>query len=217
MDQIIPGADKDIVTPLHKRIAKQYEDIFLKAKVTKVEAEPDGLVVTLRGRQRPRHRHVRQDPGRGRPPAQRQADRRRERRRDRRRARLHPGRQAAAHQRRRTSSPSATSSASRCWPTRRCTRARSPPRAAAGKNSFFDATVIPSVAYTDPEVAWVGVTENEAKAEGRQVRQGRVPLGRVAAARCRSAATRASPRSCSTRPRDRIIGCGIVGPSTPAT
>ena len=40
MDQIIPGADKDIVTPLHKRIAKQYENIFLKAKVTKVEAEP---------------------------------------------------------------------------------------------------------------------------------------------------------------------------------
>ena len=48
---------------------------------------------------------------------------------------------------------------------------------AAGKNAFFDAKVIPSVAYTDPEVAWVGLTENEAKANGRQVRQGRVPLG----------------------------------------
>jgi len=38
--------------------------------------------------------------------------------------------------------------------------------AAAGLKSYFDATVIPSVAYTDPEVAWVGLTETEAKARG---------------------------------------------------
>ena len=53
----------------------------------------------LRGRQRARQRHLRPHPGGGRPEAQRQGDRGRERRRDRRRARLHPGRQAAAHQR----------------------------------------------------------------------------------------------------------------------
>jgi dihydrolipoamide dehydrogenase len=41
--------------------------------------------------------------------------------------------------------------------------------AAAGQKSFFDARVIPSVAYTDPEIAWVGVTEDEAKAQGLQV------------------------------------------------
>src|SRR3712207_8719664 len=38
--------------------------------------------------------------------------------------------------------------------------------AASGKNSHFDAKVIPSVAYTDPEVAWAGLTENECKAKG---------------------------------------------------
>src|SRR5206468_479359 len=38
--------------------------------------------------------------------------------------------------------------------------------AAAGEKSFFDARVIPSVAYTDPEIAWVGLTEDEAKAKG---------------------------------------------------
>ena len=58
MDQLIPGADKDIVTPLTKRIAKRYEDIYLKTKVTKVEAGPDGLAVSLRGRQGAGHRHV---------------------------------------------------------------------------------------------------------------------------------------------------------------
>ena len=47
--------------------------------------------------------------------------------------------------------------------------------AAAGKNSFFDAKVIPSVAYTDPEVAWVGLTENEAKAKGVKYGKGVFP------------------------------------------
>src|SRR4029077_4324751 len=49
MDQIIPGVDKDIVTPLMKRIAKRYENILLKTKVTAVAAEADGLRVTFEG------------------------------------------------------------------------------------------------------------------------------------------------------------------------
>ena len=46
---------------------------------------------------------------------------------------------------------------------------------AAGHKAFFDARVIPSVAYTDPEVAWVGVTEDEAKAKGMKVQKGLFP------------------------------------------
>src|SRR5438270_12337938 len=48
---------------------------------------------------------------------------------------------------------------------------------AAGKNSFFDAKVIPSVAYTDPEVAWAGLTENEVKAKVVKIWQGSCPMG----------------------------------------
>ena len=47
--------------------------------------------------------------------------------------------------------------------------------AAAGEKVAFDARVIPSVAYTDPEVAWVGLTEDQAKAEGRKVKKGLFP------------------------------------------
>src|SRR5581483_8475273 len=47
--------------------------------------------------------------------------------------------------------------------------------AAAGQKSFFDASVIPSVAYTDPEVAWVGLTEDEAKAKGIKLEKGLFP------------------------------------------
>src|SRR5262249_2598678 len=53
MDQIIPGADKDIVTPLMKRIQGQYENIYLKAKVTRVEAAADGLTVHFEGGKAP--------------------------------------------------------------------------------------------------------------------------------------------------------------------
>ena len=49
--------------------------------------------------------------------------------------------------------------------------------AAAGQKSFFDARVIPSVAYTDPEVAWVGVTEDEARAKGIKLEKGLFPWG----------------------------------------
>src|SRR5439155_3714444 len=82
----------------------------------------------------------------------------------------------------------------------------------AGRNSYFDAKVIPSVAYTDPEVAWCGLTENEARAAGVQYGKGVFPWA-------------ASGRSLSLgrdegitkilvdESTDRIIGCGIVGPS----
>jgi dihydrolipoamide dehydrogenase len=82
---------------------------------------------------------------------------------------------------------------------------------AAGKTSFFDAKVIPSVAYTDPRSPGSGVTENEAKAAGLKYGKGVFPWARTAA-HCRSAATRASP-SAVRRGDARIIGCGIVGPT----
>jgi dihydrolipoamide dehydrogenase len=83
---------------------------------------------------------------------------------------------------------------------------------AAGRNGFLDAKFIPSVAYTDPEVAWFGVTENEAKAEGVKFGKSLFPWA-------------ASDRSLSLgrdegltkvlfdEASERIIGCGIVGPN----
>ena len=53
MGQLIPGADKDLVKPLHKRIEKRYEAIYLKTKVSKIEAQKGGLKVTFEGEQAP--------------------------------------------------------------------------------------------------------------------------------------------------------------------
>ena len=83
---------------------------------------------------------------------------------------------------------------------------------AAGKNSAFDARVIPSVAYTDPEVAWVGLTENEAKEKGVKYGKGVFPW----AASGRSLALgrdEGLTKVLFDEGTERIIGCGITGPS----
>lgn len=83
---------------------------------------------------------------------------------------------------------------------------------AAGQNRHFDARVIPSVAYTDPEVAWVGVTETSAKAEGRKIGKGVFPW----AASGRSLSLGRSEgitKVVFDEADDRVIGAAIVGPN----
>ena len=99
MDQLMPGADPDIVAPLAKRIGRLYEKILLKTKVTAVKAEPDGLKVTYEGPDGAKHRDVRRDPGLRRAAPERRAHRRGRCGRRRRRARLYRRRPADAHQR----------------------------------------------------------------------------------------------------------------------
>jgi dihydrolipoamide dehydrogenase len=211
MDQIIPGADRDIVTPLMKRIEKRYEKILLKTKVTAVAAKADGLSVTFEGPngtssdtfdrvlvavgRRPSGKMVGADAAgvavdeRGFIKVDKQM-----------RTNVSHifaigdvvGQPMLAH--------------------KAVHEAKVAAEVAAGRNSVFDARVIPSVAYTDPEVAWVGMTEIEAKATSVKYGKGVFPWA-------------ASGRSLSLgrdegitkvlfdEEHERIIGCGIVGPS----
>ena len=82
--------------------------------------------------------------------------------------------------------------------------------AAAGQKSFFDARVIPSVAYTDPEVAWVGLTEDEAKTKGIKVQKGLFPWaasGRAIA----NGRDEGFTKLLFDAETHRIVGGGIVG------
>ena len=174
MDQIIPGADKDIVTPLHKRIAKQYENIFLKAKVTKVEAGPDGLTVSFEGGSAPSTDTFdkilvavgRRPNGKliGAENAGVAVDERGF---------------IAVDRQQRTNVPHIFAIGDVVGQPMLAHKAvhegKVAAEAAAGMKSFFDAKVIPSVAYTDPEVAWVGLTENEATAKGVKYGKGVFP------------------------------------------
>ena len=82
--------------------------------------------------------------------------------------------------------------------------------AAAGQKSFFDAAVIPSVAYTDPEIAWVGVTEDEARKQGRAIGKARFPWtasGRAIA----NGREEGFTKIIVDEETHRVIGGGIVG------
>ncbi|MGF7211419.1 dihydrolipoamide dehydrogenase [Skermanella aerolata] len=211
MDQIIPGADKDIVTPLMKRIQKKYENIHLKTKVTKVEATEAGLVAHFEGGNAPEtdtFDRVLVAVGRrpnGRTIGAENAG-----------VAVDERGYIAVDKQMRTNVAHIYAIGDVVGQPMLAHKAvhegRVAAEAAAGKNSFFDAKVIPSVAYTDPEVAWVGPTENELKAKGVKYGKGVFPWA-------------ASGRSLSLgrdegitkilfdETTDRIIGCGIVGPS----
>jgi dihydrolipoamide dehydrogenase len=82
--------------------------------------------------------------------------------------------------------------------------------AAFGEKSYFDARVIPSVAYTDPEVAWVGLTEDDAKKEGVKIKKGMFPWaasGRAIA----NGRDEGFTKLLFDQETGRIVGGGIVG------
>jgi dihydrolipoamide dehydrogenase len=82
--------------------------------------------------------------------------------------------------------------------------------AAAGEKSFFDARVIPSVAYTDPEIAWVGLTEDEAKQKGAKVQKAQFPWaasGRAIA----NGRDEGFTKLLFDEATHRVVGGGIVG------
>jgi dihydrolipoamide dehydrogenase len=211
MDQLIPGADKDIVTPLTKRITKRYQNIYLKSKVTAVEAGDDGLRVRFEGGgapdsdtfdkvlvavgRRPNGRTI------GAENAGVLVDERGYIQVDKQQRTNVPhifaigdvvGQPMLAH--------------------KGVHEGKVAAEVAAGMPSFFDAKVIPSVAYTDPEVAWVGVTENEAKAAGVKYGKGVFPW--VASGRSLTLGRdEGITKVLFDELTDRIIGCGIVGPS----
>ncbi len=82
--------------------------------------------------------------------------------------------------------------------------------AAAGQKSFFDALVIPSVAYTDPEIAWVGVTEDEAKKQGRKL--GRAVFPWAASGRAiANGRDEGLTKILVDEETHRVVGAGIVG------
>ena len=73
--------------------------------------------------------------------------------------------------------------ASPCWPTRRPMRHASPLETIAGKNVIAEPAAIPAVVFTDPEIAWAGLTESETKKKGMKVDVIRYPLGGIWACR----------------------------------
>lgn len=210
MDQIIPGADADVVKPLHKRIANKYEAIYLKTKVTKVEAKTDGLYVTFEGEQAPKEpqRFDRLLVAVGRRPNGALIDA------DKAGVKVDERGFIAVDKQQRTNVPHIFAIGDVVGNPMLAHKAVPEGRIAAeviaGKKHYFDPTCIPSVAYTDPEIAWVGVTENEAKAKGIEYGKGVFPW--AASGRALSVGRdEGFTKVIFDKKTHRIIGGAIVG------
>lgn len=210
MDQLMPGADKDMVKPLHTRIAKRYENILLKTKVTAMEAQKKGLKVTFEDA----NGEVTTDTfdkvlvAVGRKPN----------------GKLINAEAAgvavdergfvAVDNQQRTGVPHIFAIGDLVGQPMLAHKAVHEGKVAAevasGHKRAFDATVIPSVAYTDPEVAWVGVTETEAKAKGLKIGKGVFPWaasGRALA----NGRSEGLTKVIFDPADDRVVGAAIVG------
>ena len=211
MDQLMPGADKDLVAPYAKRVEKRYARIMLKTKVTKVEAKPDAIHVSWESEagagsgefdamlvsvgRRPNGKGI------GAEAAGVAVDER--------------GFIAVDKQMRTNVShifaigdivgqPMLAHKATH--------EGKVAAEVASGHKAAFDAKVIPSVAYTDPEVAWVGVTETEAKAKG--IKYGKAVFPWAASGRALSLGRdEGISKTLWDEASGRLIGAGIVGPN----
>src|SRR5690606_24758123 len=207
---LIPGCDRDLVRPLEKRLRERYEAIMLGTRVVEMKAQPGGIAVRFEGDDAPAGEEIY---GRvlvavGRRPNGAVI-----------------GAEAAGvavdergfigvDKQMRTNVPHIFAIGDIVGPPMLAHKAshegKVAAEATAGEKSFFDARVIPSVAYTDPEIAWVGGTEGDAESRGIRYEKGTFPW----AASGRSLSLGRSEGltkllfDADTR---RVIGAGIVG------
>ncbi|MEI8611306.1 dihydrolipoyl dehydrogenase [Enterovibrio norvegicus] len=208
-DQVIPAADKDIVKVFTKRISKKF-NLMLETKVTAVEAKEDGIYVTMEGKKAPA------EPTRydavlvaiGRVPNGKLLDAEKagvevdergfinvDKQLRTNVAHIHAigdvvGQPMLAHKGVHEGHVAA--------------------EVISGKKHYFDPKVIPSIAYTEPEVAWVGKTEKEAKAEGLNYEVATFPWaasGRAIASDCSDGMT----KMIFDKDTHRVIGGAVVG------
>ena len=216
LDQLMPGADPDLVRPLAQRLGKRYAGIHLKVKVAKVEAQKDGLKATFEGA----------DPDRSAVPESQLYDR----------VLIAVGR--APNGKKIDADRAGVTVTDRGFiPVDKQMRTnvahifaigdvvgnpmlahkathegKVAAEVCAGLKSEFVARVIPSVAYTDPEIAWVGVTEAEAKKDGLKIGVGKFPYAASGRA-IGIGRTEGFTKLIFDETTHRVIGGGITGPN----
>ena len=212
LDSLMAGADKDIVKPYHNRIKKRYDNIWLETRVTAVDADKKGLTVTFEGKNAPDkpQTYDRILLSVGRSPNGNKIDA------DKAGVIVDERGFISVDSQLRTNVAHIFAIGDIVGQPMLAHKAVHEGKVAAevcaGRNSHFDAKVIPSVAYTDPEVAWVGVTEAEAKAKGIKYGKGVFPW--AASGRSLSLGRdEGMTKLIFDEETEKVIGAGIVGPN----
>ena len=208
-DQVIPAADKDVVKVFTKRISKQF-NLMLETKVTAVEAKEDGIYVTMEGKKAPA------EPQRydavlvaiGRVPNGKLLDA------DKAGVAVDERGFINVDKQMRTNVPNIFAIGDIVGQPMLAHKGVHEGHVAAevisGLKHYFDPKVIPSIAYTEPEVAWVGLTEKEAKEKGISYETATFPWaasGRAIASDCADGMT----KLIFDKETHRVIGGAIVG------
>jgi len=209
--QLMPGADPDLVRPLEKRLRARYEQILLNTKVTGCTAKTEGLAVEFEdasGKRTDVFDRVLVAVGRsanGKRIGLENAD-----------IDVSDRGIIPVDKQMRTNLPHVFAIGDLVpgpmLAHKAMHEAKTAAEVAAGHKSYFDARVIPSVAYTDPEVAWVGLTETDAKKNGTQYKKGQFPW----AASGRSLALgrdEGFSKLLFDPVNHRVLGGGMVGPN----
>ena len=211
LDQLMPGADADLVKPLATLLSKRYAGIHLKVKVTKIEATEEGLRATFEGEKAPQPQmYDRVLVAVGRAPNGRKIDA------DKAGVSVTERGFIPVDKQMRTNVPHIFAIGDVVGNPMLAHKATHEGKVAAevcaGQKSEFVARVIPSVAYTDPEVAWVGLTEGECKAQGIQYGVGKFP--HAASGRAIGIArTEGFTKLIFDDATHRIIGAGVTCPN----
>jgi len=209
LDQLMPGADPDLVKPLATRLSKRYAGIHLKVKVAKIESTKEGLKATFEGEKAPEPQvYDRVLVAIGRSPNGNKIDA------DKAGVQVTDRGFIPVDKQMRTNVPHIFAIGDLVGQPMLAHKATHEGKVAAevcaGQKSEFVARVIPSVAYTDPEVAWVGVTEGEAKAKGIKYGIGKFPWAASGRA-IGIARTEGFTKLIFDETTHKIIGAGIVG------
>jgi len=208
-DSLMPGTDSDLVSPYYEIVSKRYENIYLNTKVNKIEALKSGIKVGFEGKESPKPQIFD-------------------------RVLVAIGRRSNAHDIKLenagvdvdkhgiinvnkemktnkshiyaigdiTGNPMLAHKATH--------QAKVAAEVASGKKSAFDVRVIPSVAYTDPEIAWVGLTENEAKESNIAYEKTKFPWS-ASGRSLTNSRDEGFTKLLFDKDTGRVIGGGIVG------
>jgi dihydrolipoyl dehydrogenase len=208
---LMPGADPDLVRPLEKRLKARYEQILLNTKVTACAATPEGLEVTFEdanGKRNDTFDRVLVAVGRttnGKRIGLENAG-----------IDVSDRGVIAVDKQMRTNLPHVFAIGDLVpgpmLAHKAMHEAKVAAEVAAGHKSYFDARVIPSVAYTDPEVAWVGLTETDARKNGTPYKKGSFPW--MASGRSLALGREEGMTKLLFDPvTHRVLGGGMVGPN----
>jgi dihydrolipoamide dehydrogenase len=211
LDSLIPGCDKDLVRGLNKVISKRYKSILLKTKVSEIKAQKNGLKVTFEGAKAPDAAifdKVLVAVGR-RPNGSKIGA-------DKAGVNVDEAGFIAVDKQMRTNVPNIFAIGDIVGNPMLAHKATHEGKVAAeviaGKKSYFEPMTIPSVAYTDPEVAWMGLNEIEAKEKGIEYVKGAFPWaasGRALGIDRDEGLTKVL----FDKESMRILGAGMVGPN----